>query len=318
MHLVCSTDSRYVMPTGVMIKSVCINNAEREIVFHIIIDESVNNKQKEQLKQCVCNKGLHKVLFHLVSSHDLSDLPGLDKKVKDYITVAAYYRLLIPKIIDKNITRALYLDGDIICNGNLNELWNTNIEGKAIAVVKDMSEACQEYDRLAYPKQLGYFNSGVLLLNLDYWRKHFVMQRCFDFIQKNPEQIKFHDQDVLNIVLCKEKLNLPLKFNVQNGFLYENDKLMFDKSQCEKELKEARNHPIIIHYTASRKPWFKDCKHPYRDMWFYYLKQTPWKGYRPLWRRGIRGFIGYILRTSHILPPSSYEPFLRLTVESDS
>lgn len=312
MHVVCSTDSVYVMPTGVMIRSVSVNNAEFEVVFHVIIDESVDDQKRKLLSHCVINNGLHRIQFHLLSSNDFSSLPGLDGKVKDYITVAAYYRLLIPTVLDENIDRVLYLDGDIVCNGSLNKLCNMDISAVAIAAATDMSEKYQEYYRLGYSSSLGYFNSGVLLINIDYWRKNDVMQRCLDFLQSNPEKIKYHDQDVLNIVLCKEKTRLPMKYNVQNGYLYKNKELMFDKTGEEEELDDARTHPVLIHYTASRKPWYRDCHHPYRKLWYDYLAQTPWKNYCPVWRRGFRGFVGFLLRKTRMLPSTSFEPFLNL------
>ena len=44
MDIVASTDKWYVMPTGVMMYSVCVNNPDVEIVFHVIHDDSVTSK----------------------------------------------------------------------------------------------------------------------------------------------------------------------------------------------------------------------------------------------------------------------------------
>ena len=46
-----------------------------------------------------------------------------------------------------------------------------------------------------------YFNSGVLLINLDYWREHNITQQLLDFVCTNPNKCLLHDQDAINAVL---------------------------------------------------------------------------------------------------------------------
>lgn len=246
-------------------------------------------------------------MFHLVSSRDFANLPQLDGKVKDYISCASYYRLIFPQIIDENIDKLLYLDGDIICRGSISDLWNLDVSNVALAAAPDMAEAIQEYDRLGYSKLKGYFNSGVLLINLRYWREHDVSGRCFKMLHDHPEKIKYHDQDVLNIVLCDEKRLMPMRFNVQNGYLYTDDKLQFVKERYADNLEDARRNPVLIHYTASRKPWYRDCPHPYKKLWFDICVQTVWAGYKPVWRRGYKGMLGHIYRL--IKHSGTIEPF---------
>ena len=40
---------------------------------------------------------------------------------------------------------------------------------------------------------------GVLLINLDYWRKHKVDVQCVRYFETYPERIQFNDQDLLNV-----------------------------------------------------------------------------------------------------------------------
>ena len=71
-----------------------------------------------------------------------------------------------------------------------------------------------------YSPSLGYFNAGVLLVNLRYWRENNLSESFFEIINKYPERLRYHDQDVLNIVLKEIKLTLPLKYNVQHGYFF--------------------------------------------------------------------------------------------------
>ncbi len=147
------------------------------------------------------------------------------------------------------------------------------------ACVEDIGKDEDErYERLHYDKSCSYFNAGVLLINLDYWRKHKVDVQCVRYFETYPERIQFNDQDLLNVVLCKDKVFVPLKWNMQDGFYrYGIDKRVADWQAFREELL----HPVILHYT-NKKPWNYDSMHPLRNEYYKYLDMTPWKGKRPL------------------------------------
>ena len=102
---------------------------------------------------------------------------------------------------------------------DISEFWNTDLSGCGAACVEDIGKDEDErYERLHYDKSCSYFNAGVLLINLDYWRKHKVDVQCVRYFETYPERIQFNDQDLLNVVLCKDKVFVPLKWNMQDGF----------------------------------------------------------------------------------------------------
>jgi len=304
IHIVGSTDANYIMPTGVMMKSVSMNNYEEEICFHIIVDESVTKGQRNQLEHVVGDCSKHKVLFHLVEGKMFDDFPQLGI-TKTYITKATYYRLLFTEIFSADIHKLLYLDGDMIITSSLTELWKEDLHGYAVGAVTDMSEAIHDYHRLGYDAELGYFNAGMLLVNLDYWREHYVKDLFLDVINHHPERIKYHDQDVLNIVFCRAKKMLPFKYNFQDGFMYKAERMEMNAQKYAGEIKDAIAHHAIIHYTSTAKPWHKECLNPFKAEWWKVLAKTSWVGYKPVrrfpysrWRKAI----GDILRFLHMRP----------------
>lgn len=303
MDIVFSADTNYIMPTGVMMTSVCINNKDSDITFHALIDESVTEKQKQQLEEVVAGNCRHHIAYYLMNASRFAMLPKLGE-VKLHITQATYYRLFLTEILPADIEKLLYLDGDIVVTGSLSELWNTHLDDCAVGGVADMSEAIQEYSRLGYPSDCGYFNAGVLLINLRYWRENEVVDTFRKIMIETPERIKFHDQDVLNISFFHSKKQLSLKYNVQNGFLYKKEFWQIDSQKYEQCVTEAIKRPVIIHYSARVKPWFVDCENPLKDKWIYYYKKTQWRRYR-LKRKDpltLRNRIGRMLRRWHILP----------------
>jgi len=101
-------------------------------------------------------------------------------------SVYAWFRILIPEVVDKDISRVLYLDCDTIVNTNLDYIFNLDLSGKAIAAVVDAESSNHKtFDRLNYPIDKGYVCSGVLLLNLDYWSEHSISEKLQDFGKKN-------------------------------------------------------------------------------------------------------------------------------------
>ena len=194
-----------------MMQSICVNNANTEIIIHIICDESITAKDKEDLKSVVANSQNKQVFFYVVDGTKFCDLPALDDAA---VTQAAYYRLELARLLPLSIDKVLYLDGDIIVRKCLDELWNTDISNFAVAVVTDFLEQSHEEENyLKVERKCGYFNSGVMLVNLKYWREHNLREDYYRFIQNHPERIRYWDQDVLNYVLNEQKLKLPIKYN---------------------------------------------------------------------------------------------------------
>ena len=293
MEIVACTDKHFIMPTGVMMQSICVNNKDSFVSFHIICDESITEKDKEDLKSVVNKFADKQIFFYIVDGNKFIDLPALDNAP---VTKAAYYRLELGSLLPDSIDKVLYLDGDIIVRKSLDDLWNTDISKYALAAVPDNNP---ELDL-----RNGYFNSGVMLVNLNYWRVHKLNGLFYDFIQNHPEKIKLWDQDVLNDVLKGSKLLLSIKFNLSCGWLWKVSGVNID--DFISQINDAINDPVIIHYTTDNKPWTTYCRHPYRNLFLKYKSQTIWKNVplletRPLKLRIIKFFSG-ILRKCKLIP----------------
>ncbi len=100
--------------------------------------------------------------------------------------------------------KAIYLDTDIMINGDISKLWNTDISNYELGVVKD------RYGRFFI--RPNYFNSGMLLMNMQKIRETNLLKRVKEMCLN--KKMKFPDQTALN-KLCKSKLYLPRRFNEQ-------------------------------------------------------------------------------------------------------
>lgn len=300
-------DKGFVMPTGVMMYSVCVNNPDVDIVFHVVVNESVNDSDKNDLVEVLSEFQNKMCIFYLVSSQLTASFPINDCF---HITRMTYCRLFLTEILPPNIDKVLYLDGDIIVRHSLRPLWNINLENQAVGVAIEWSEGYNEiYKRLEYSSHKGYFNAGVLLINLSYWRKYSVVNDFVDYIKNYPEKIRCEDQDVLNVVFQDKKCSIPVKYNLQTGFLGKVPS--WDYRKYENEVKEGLKDPVIVHFTEGNKPWFVDTcpQHPFRNTFYKYQNQTKWKGvlleHCSLYKK-IKKKLGKTLRKlMHMVPMSS-------------
>ena len=270
MEIVISTDNNYVMPTGILMTSICENNRDEQIRFHILIDESVSVKSKKSLSRIADGYGMQ-IMYYLMDKSLFDGFPV----GREGLPVSAYYRLCVAEILPQNINKVIYLDCDIIVMHSLRNLWNIDLNNYAIGCVTDVfNDDISKYNRLHYPKSYGYFNSGVLIINLNYWRESNAGKKFVEFVKQYPERILHSDQDVLNYVFREKKLNLPLNYNIQHGFLVEDHPLL--SWEFDKEIKEAVKDPCIIHFEGNSKPWIKGCKHPFKNEFIKYKNMTEW------------------------------------------
>lgn len=272
MHIIVCPDNSYTMPCGVMLCSLFENNKAEDICIHVITSDIYTQDNKNLLID-IANKYGQAMLFHTIDDRVLSNIPlGQDFQVK--IPIVTLYRIFIADLISSDIDKVLYLDSDIIVSGSLTSLYKTNVDKYAVgAVIDTYNNNILVYNNLRYPPSVGYFNAGVLLINLSYWRDKDVNNRCMEFANNNPERLKFLDQDILNYVLRDEKLWLPIRYNVQTHFLYKEPNISWE---YEDELQEATSKPVVLHFTGSHKPWFIGYNHPYRNEFFKYRNLTVW------------------------------------------
>lgn len=310
MNILLSTDKHYIMPTIVAMTSISLNNSD--VHFFVIIDGGVSQKQIDRIKNVLKDKKNQTVTFCQFDNDFFDNYTAL-KTIKGYISKAAYYRLFVTDILPSSIHKIIYVDGDCIVRKSLAELWNMDMETYAIAAVTDTVENTYDFNRLGYPKDKGYFNSGVLVINLDYWRSNNLKHKFMRLIENNPDRIVKHDQDVLNIILHDAKIKLPMKYNVQNGFLWKKKYTGFGNKyeEYKDDLLSAIVDPVIIHFCSRKKPWHVEDCNPYSYEFVKYYKQTEFR-YVPLKHcnsNPIRFWAVKILRSLHVIGGARTDDF---------
>lgn len=274
----CASDN-YTMQCGVLFCSICENNKKENIHFFVIVDDKFSKEHKQQIQNLISQYNNKQVEFLLVPDEKIDNFLSFENY---FYTRHVFYRWLIPILLPSEIIRVLYLDCDIIVRHSLRKLWKTDLTDIACGVVHDAEEAkISQFNRLGYSYEKGYFNSGMMLINLAYWRRNNIMERLFSFLKDNFDKIEMPDQDPLNVVLQDNKKFVPFTYNLQSGQLLTINNMIFDYYKYRDELNVCREDPVVLHLSGAR-PWIKGCKHPYKNEFFKYRDKTIWKD-EPLW-----------------------------------
>lgn len=274
INILLSTDNNYVMPTGVLMHSIGMHN--EPVRYFVLINEDFTTKNKDILRS-IASSYHSEISYHVINNNVTKDLPFGRDNMPKHVTIATYYRLFITQVLPLEIHKILYLDGDMIVRKSLQPLFEIPIKEYALGAVHDMDEP-NNMKRLDKFIGKGYFNAGMLLINLDYWRMHNCYESFIQFIQYHGDKILMHDQDVLNCVFKENVKWLPLTYNFQSGFILSVSNRRHD-SKLQSEIDACKTDPTIIHYTVHHKPWHISCFHPYRQLWRNYLSRSEWAGY---------------------------------------
>ncbi len=269
INIVFSVDNNYIQHCSATIASILLNSSCGNNFNFILLDGGISAKNKEKLEKLKSIRNFE-INYIKIDNQKFANLP----LNRSYISIATYYRLLLPQILPSNINKVIYLDADIIVEQDIAELWNMDITDYACAAAEDEGSLYQ-IKRLKLPIQNSYFNAGVMIFNIEYLRKMDFIKIWQEYFNKNKDIILLQDQDILNGTLNGKCKFLPLKWNA-NGRLYSKDNII-EHIYSYEEAMEAAHNPAIIHFTDKNKPWMKTCTHPLKTEYIKYLKHTPWK-----------------------------------------
>lgn len=269
LAIVSAADDNYAPYLSVTMMTLLEHlSDEAEVIFYII-DDHISADSKEKLQQVVSNQKVKAAINYLEVESDLYE----NVLESDHITQTAYFRISLPDLLEEaHLDKVLYIDSDVLVLDDILPLYATDIGDKAIGAVIDPGQALV-LSRLGVETDDYYFNSGLMLIDLENWRKAEITKKTLDFIEKESDKIIYHDQDALNATLYEKWHPLHPKWNVQTSLLFERHQPPTEN--YARLYKEAIKTPSIIHFTGHDKPWNSDEYHPYAEQYMSELKKTP-------------------------------------------
>lgn len=255
----------YAEHLAVAIYSLLKNLSNDYFAEIVVLDWGISEKNKNLIKD-ICRKS-EKWNAEFI----IMDRKKFEKLPTTWLSQEIYYRLDLPDLL-QNDKKIIYLDVDIIVNWDISQLINIDLENNIIWAVREITTMNYYIDdyNLTSKNWWLFFNSWILLMDLEKMRKFKFKEKFYDWMDKFIKIITFHDQDILNIILENNRLSLHPKFNAL-PFLWTTNNwkiLWYTKS----EFYEAKKNPIIVHY-ASKKPWNNTCSHPLEYLYHQYRKE---------------------------------------------
>lgn len=240
MNLLISSNDKYIKYTIVLLKSIYVNNPNICIDLYLL-HNGLTEKSKKMLEDFVTENN-QQVFFLKCDNHFFENL-----QTTATWSVETYFRLLCHTVLPQDMERILYLDVDIIVDDYIYDFYNTDFEGKCLIACPGVPSGWATAFDDIYAARGWYFNAGVLIFNLDYFRRNVTVET---YLAAYNTGLNFMaDQGLLNYLFCRNTKYLsPLDWNYRYNIAL----------QFNKEAKQTAYKRAIIHYTCfynPYKPW---------------------------------------------------------------
>ncbi len=246
----------------------------------MVIEDGITGENKQIMQEFLASFPNASLRFFgagaLISGYELTTS-------NEHISKETYYRFLIQDILPF-YNKVLYLDSDLIIEGDVSELYGVELGGNLLAAAHDVDYMgnlnMPDGKRMEYTKEIlqmedpySYFQAGVLVLNTAEMRKLHTVKEWME-IASNPDYI-YNDQDILN-ANCEGRVSyLDYEWNVMHdcGGRVANV-FSFAPASAFDAYNSSRSNPKIIHYAGFEKPWIMpECD--YAEHYWVYARRTP-------------------------------------------
>jgi len=254
--IVLASDDNYAPFVATVAYSI-LDNTQSFVEFYVL-DGGITDKSKDKIRNSLEKFRNFSMDFIDMSRFNLERFPNMR-----HYTVNMFSRYFIPELLPEK-KKVLYLDVDIIAKGDISELYEQELGEYCLgAILEDFYK--DNYQRLKneiYPEYKGgsnYFNSGVLLMDIQKLLDGKYVEMLVDTTLKYADLLSCPDQDVFNIVFENNFKILDYRFNIQIDHIGLLERLSLESAM------QAKTNPVLIHYT-SKKPW-KSNPNEYPEFW---------------------------------------------------
>ena len=236
--VVLAANAAYSEQVLTTIKSIVCHN--RFIKFYVINSDFPTEwfvKMEKRLAKLDCQ-----IVNARVDSSHIS-------QYKTNIHYSVFLRYFTATFVEED--QALYLDCDIVVTRDLSEIFAVDLGSYPLGAVRDLG------GEVYFGEQI--FNSGVLLINVNYWRENDIAGQLIEMTDNLHDKVTQDDQSILNMLFENRWLELPFAYNCITLHT------TFSDYEPEKGL-----YPPVIHYLTERKPWKEYTQSIYREVWWFY------------------------------------------------
>ena len=233
--LICLDNILYRQLFCLLLNLSKTSNSSNDIRIHIIYSD-LSPKQIKQITKFAGFLSIDIILYEIPN--------GLCKGFPfwGHGSAANYYRLFFSDIIERNSSRILYLDLDLLILADLKKLYSFELDNKPIGA--------HGFDKI-------HFNSGIMLIDVEKWIDSKVPEKTLEIIKENKVPLTWWDNDILNHIFAKNWTDIG---NIWN-FMPE-------------DFHSKKASPLIVHFAGSGKPWHKGYNLPFSRAYRRYFRRA--------------------------------------------
>ena len=284
LNVLYQTDDNYAPIAGVSMTSLFETNKHLDEIHVYMLDDGISKENLEKY-QTLCEQ----------YGRDLTviDTKPIEEKLKSYgvgtfrNVYTVYFTMFVMNDLSLKTDRIFKLDADTIVKGPLDELCAFDFRGNYLAATYDCTLN-------SYKPMVGltpddpYFNAGIILFNQKAWIDNQCQQQLIDHIHEGRSKYYLCEQDLMNVVFRGHIAVLPIRFNLNSGFYIFGAEQSYKLYQLNpyaysplKEIKEAMEHPVILHLMGAMtgRPWEKKNTHPQKKEFREVLDRSLWSGF---------------------------------------
>ena len=267
MNLLLTLDENYLLPCKVMLDSFFASNPNERGVTVYLLHSAIPVENLEELSG-FCSIFGAELKPITVDMALFENAPTSKRYPKEM-----YYRLLSPLILPREVERVLYLDPDMLIINPLRPLWELNLYGKTFAAASHtgLTEMANEINQVRLDTEHEYFNSGVMLIDLNAARKLVTAEDVFECVSKYEKELILPDQDVFNILYGSQ--TMPIDDVVWNYDVRNYSKYLI-RSTGKHDLNWVMQKTAVLHFCGKNKPWHEEYKNPFGMLYLHYMNLT--------------------------------------------
>jgi lipopolysaccharide biosynthesis glycosyltransferase len=268
-----AADGGYAMPLSTTLRSLVEANPKHwPLEVYILCDGFSPELRKKVRASLPCDGpgGEDSAILRWIPI-EMSRFAGFSPGEEASVSKMSYARLLVSRVIPKEVRRVLYLDADLLILEDLAPLWQTDLGGAPFAAVPDLflqatyeakglhpaTERANHFRYRGLPPVEAYLNAGVLLIDLPRWREEEISEKALDYLTRHPRSPHM-DQDALNAASDKRWKKLEGKWNVQDHY----------------QKITPGSGPGIVHFVTKAKPWLAASRSPNAGLYDSFRKRT--------------------------------------------
>lgn len=239
INILLSVNKKFLEHTEELLVSLLKYSSKWIDIYLMYVENELTLEDLQHIEKFVESFGNGKIIPVKFDTKNLEGMPVTDDE-GNFFGLEAYSRLFCMFKLPKELDKVLYLDADMICTGDIVELYNIDFEDKMWIACRDNGIQEKDLKRLSLPLDYEYINSGMLLINLSKIRENYEEIDIARMIKDVHKVLIYPDQDFINKMFYDQIKVVNSKYN------------LIAKDIRYKDLNEK---PLIIHYAGSFKPW---------------------------------------------------------------